>query len=264
MEQLKDFVIQEIIQQTSETVIIGRIHAEHAIYILPRQFPAPNELASISLGADNSLRVSQLVQPRLIYPASPEHLRKYTQKRQYVKETYSDYGADDKTLKMTWMDNLIEKIRELEHAGQYNLVTDNAGTITSNTIFNERIYLSTADYFIIKDYKWDGKSAEQLYLLLVFRDDMLRSIRDVSDVGLLERARRDILNCCKAFGLGEKDVCLFFHYRPSFFRLHIHILCIVKSTEQIGSPFRSVYLDDVIRNLKLDIEYYKRDMHLIR
>ena len=98
---------------------------------------------------------------------------------------------------------------------------------------------------------------------MVFKDEKLRSIRDVDDVAVLLNAKRTALRFCESFALTRNDMALFFHYRPSYFRLHMHIVSIASTCEFLGSPFRNVFLDDAIKNIERNRRYYKDACHIV-
>ncbi|KAI4292589.1 m7GpppX diphosphatase [Pancytospora philotis] len=243
----------QIITGSGVTIVIGRIRGEHAIYTVPAPTVTQEDLKRASFTDDGRLSVGYEVVPRLIYPATAEHVKKYTARGVCVSETYEAYLKSADFLSTSWLDNIVR----LAGSGPGEISSTEMGVANEQTVFD------SSEYLVIYDYKWDRKSNDRLYLLMIFKEDRLRSLRDVDDVALLERARADILSLCAGYGLGERDVCLFFHYRPSYFRLHIHIVNIAQSLSCVGSMVRDVLLDDAIRNLKADPQYYKRDCPIV-
>lgn len=241
MENIAKFQLDHLIASPGSTVAIGSIDGKRAIYI-----PQGPEVDLTRLSA-STLEVEKASVPlsytaRLIYPATEQHVAKYLKKYKYSTESFEEYRSNDSCLKTSWLDNILSAKAEREH-----------------------VHLETEKYLIISDYKWDQKSMAQLYLLMIFKNDGLRSIRNLNEshIGLLRDARKDILAYCKSLGLERRQLCLFFHYRPSYFRLHVHIVNIEKGISKLGSPSRLVLLDDVIANLELDGGYFTRNMHFI-
>ncbi|KAI5175862.1 m7GpppX diphosphatase, partial [Pancytospora epiphaga] len=245
MEFIKDLNVVTPIQTASSTIYIGQVKGQHAIYILPFPSITESEFNNRIRCEDGKLVMRTKVVPRLIYPATEKHISKYRSKGKYVLETYNDYKINDDFLKTSWLDNLVKP---------------NTKSFTTCT---EEILFENEHYLIIADYKWDKKTNSSLYLLLIFKNDKYRSLREIDDPDILRSARADSYAQCLRYGVKEEDVCLYFHYRPSYFRLHLHILNISKSQYSLGSAVRNVLLDDVIKNLEMDVNYYKADQFII-
>lgn len=245
MQELKNFISAIYIDYVYATIFIGKINDQPAIYMVTKRSLNLDiflkKLKEVKV-KDKRFKLNTTIdcQPHLTYPASKAHIDKLVKNFKYTAESYEDYLSNCNFLTTNWLDNII-----------------NSRGTGENVFFEDDVSM------IISDYKWDLKSADQLYLLMIFKDPKLRSIRDIDDYNLLVKAKQNILKVCKEEGLAEKDVSLYFHYRPSYFRLHIHIVNISKSIRYLGSPTRNVFLDDVIYNLKLDCNYYKKDCYFI-
>lgn len=185
------------------------------------------------------------LQTRLIFPATAAHLSKYNSSTIWKRETYQDYLTNAEFLATSWLDKLVA------HA---NSPSDTP---------TEDIIVDTPDFLIIKDYKWDGKSIDNLYYLAIFKDGKYRSIREIDSVEMLETLKETALNLCEEKGVPRESVCIFFHYRPSYFRLHAHIVAVHKHRSLLGLATRNVLLESVIRNLKVDSAYYKNDCYIL-
>lgn len=251
MDRINGFAAETYLRGRRESVFIGKLEGKPAIYTLPDPcLDASTFLRDLNLDASTSLKgpgvslhkqeVALRCVPRLIWPASQKHIEKYLKSFRYVAESYADYKSSDDYLQTSWLDNVIE-----------------------NKAVNEEVYFEDGESMVLANYKWDRVCNDDLYLLMIFKDPSLRSIRDIRDAGILERARSNILKICKSRELGEEDICMFVHYRPSYFRLHIHIVNISKTTDSLGDLSRDVFLDDVVRNIRMDQNYYKNDMHFI-
>lgn len=245
MEHVGGFRLSRAIPTENSTIYIGEIDGQHAIYTLAYPSITKEEFHSGVRFENDTLVLRTKFVPRLIYPATEKHIEKYTSAGRYGRETYEDYRANDDFLRTSWLDNLVR------------------AEGSSGAPCSEDILFENEHYLIIADYKWDRKSSSSLYLLLIFKSDRYRSLREIDDVALLRAAKRDSYRQCLACGVGEEEVCLFFHYRPSYFRLHLHIVNISRSRKYLGSSLRNVLLDDVIKNLEIDPEYYRRDRFLI-
>ncbi|KAI5150421.1 m7GpppX diphosphatase [Enteropsectra breve] len=246
--KLKDFVVEKKLSFESIIVSIGKIHGEHAIYIVPYPTITKENIQNIlstgsfELTQDNHMRFSCNCTPQLIYPATERHIAKYVQRNEYATETYEEYLDKADYLQMGWMDNIIHRREQTD----------------------EKVYFENEKFVIIKDYKWDGKNMDELYLLLIFKDGKYRSIREIEDKSIMEEAKDCIYQVTDSLDIPRSHLCLYCHYRPSYFRVHIHILNISKNLKFLQMPLRNILVDDIIKNLTLDKEYYKRDMHIIR
>lgn len=241
MDQLNDFKINDTKITESFTNFIGTIGEETAIYMLPKPSINLKELNTDSLN-NNSIIIPVTVTPRLIFPASENHVKKLFKKHGYFVETFEEYLKNDEYCKTSWIDNIILK-----------------------KVDDGKIFYENEDFLIISDYKWNLKSMDQMYLLAIFTNDKLRSIRNLTGdhLDLLKSVRSTIYEICEQLGVEKKHIVTYFHYRPTYFRLHIHIVNIKKSVNVVGSFSRLVFLDDVISNLELDSNYYEKDCYFI-
>lgn len=247
MEHLSEIQIDRIITRHQITIYIGTLLNKPIIAILPASsFPMdlpPNHLASRAIPRLENTGIIQLDIPteiNFIYPASANHLSKFTTKFNYISESYNDYLNNADFLSTSWIDTLMESKEN-----------------------HEEIIFDADNYFVIGDNKWDRNDISSLYYLLIFKNQKYRSLREIESADILIQAKQDALKLCELAGLNEKDLCLYFHYRPSYFRLHMHIVNISKSKGFLGFATRNVLLDDAIRNIKKDKEYYKKDLYFI-
>lgn len=112
---------------------------------------------------------------------------------------------------------------------------------------------------MLPDIKWDGKTAESLYLLAIVHQKNISSLRDLSGqhIGMLENLREKSLQTIESkYGLKRSKIRAYLHYQPSFYHLHVHFTHINFS---MSGPFeRNHNLNHVIENLKLDSDYYRK------
>lgn len=102
--------------------------------------------------------------------------------------------------------------------------------------------------------------------LVVFHDTSLHSIRDLraSHIQMLldsqqrcqtELERRNIVN-------HTNEVLFFFHYHPSVYQLHMHVYVQDMSNSESKPHIRRHLLQQVVRNLLQDSDYYVNAMIL--
>lgn len=243
MDKLNLLKVDHTRSMPNFTVFIGTIEGIPAIYTLPKPYFNTSNLENILNQIENEnekVLIKTTIQPKLIFPASNEHVMKYITPLICKNETYQEYLENNDFLKTSWLDNIIKNKAE-----------------------NEKIYYNNDEFLIIADYKWNRESNDDLYLLLIFKDDKLRSLRDFDDVNVLKRAKSIIVKLISEYNIPESAICMYFHYRPSYFRAHIHILNISNSLRSFGIPTRNIFLDDAIKNLEIDTEYYKKDICII-
>ena len=103
----------------------------------------------------------------LIYPASEQHIRKYTQQRlRMVTETPEMYRekvqpyVQSKAGKLQWVYNILD-----------------------HTVESERIILEDSDpetgFILLPDLKWDRKTMSSLYAMAVVHRKDITSLRDL-------------------------------------------------------------------------------------
>lgn len=129
---------------------------------------------------------------------------------------------------------------------------------------SERIVYEDPDneegFILLPDIKWDGVSANTLYLQAIVRTDKLKSLRDLTGAHckMLESIRDKSLAVIKdKYGLEAAKLRFFIHYQPSFYHLHIHVNHVANASQAIETE-RAHLLDHVIENLKLVPDYYQR------
>lgn len=125
----------------------------------------------------------------------------------------------------------------------------------------ERVWLANEDMVLVPDFKMNLADTSTLYLQALFRDVSLLSIRDLraAHLPLLRRVRDAVLGSCTERGFPANQLRLFFHYFPSFWRLHLHVAhirCVVPGGGLNAG--RAVLLEDVIQNLELVPDYYEK------
>lgn len=126
---------------------------------------------------------------------------------------------------------------------------------------DEEILMETSDFYLLPNFKWNRK-VKDLYLLTIFKDKTLRSIRDLnhSHLDLMEKTKSTVLDyISRTYGMHRSSIRCFFHYYPSAWRLHLHVQHVsantsLGSTTQCG---RAHIIEDVVNNIKLMPNYYQ-------
>lgn len=169
---------------------------------------------------------------RIIFPAKLKHLNKYNnQNKKIISETYEQYLKTPKEIP-NWVLNIIEKKSEIP------------------------IYESDK-FLIINDYKWNG-NIDNLYLTLFFKDFNLFSIREITKLHILDSLLiiDEVLK--NTFNLKSNDCLMYFHYKPTYDLLHMHIFNLKGNVSKTHCVGRAILVQDVLRNLEIDKDYYKK------
>ena len=114
-------------------------------------------------------------------------------------------------------------------------------------------------FILLPDMKWDGKTIENLYLLAIIHQKQIGSLRDLdnSHIKLLENVRDKSIAAIEAkYNVQKGKIRAYLHYYPSFYHLHIHFTHI--NYQVPGFPERNHLINQVVENLKLDSDYYKK------
>jgi m7GpppX diphosphatase len=166
-------------------------------------------------------------------------------KRIYYKsklklETYDDY------LKLDIKDNIKEK------EWIYNIIDHKAE--------QESIIFEDDNIIIIPDYKWN-QNIKGLHILGIYKDKSLRSIRDLnsSHIKMLKESIQigcDVIN--KKYNFKIDNILTFFHYHPSTWQLHIHFMNMYDKYTRSNILPRSHAASNVIQNIELIDDYYKK------
>ncbi len=106
------------------------------------------------------------------------------------------------------------------------------------------------------------EDATTAYVQVIAREAGLRSLRDLRGrhAALLEAMRAAALEqLARRHGFAPREVRLFLHYFPTFWRLHLHAAHLRCAVPGGGLAVgRAVLLEDVLQNLRLDPDYYAR------
>ncbi|XP_022700916.1 m7GpppX diphosphatase-like [Varroa jacobsoni] len=185
----------------------------------------------------------------VIYPATEKHIEKYsrqelllvTETAQLYKERVEPYLKDN-CFSVQWVYNILEHKAEQESV----LYED----------FSEQV-----GFMLIRDMKWDMKQNEDLHCLIMVHDRKLRSLRDLRarHLPMLRNIRSKVFIYTKEkFDMGEDKLMLYFHYQPSYYHMHIHVVAITVENPPGGGCHRGHLLDVVISNLEICDNYYER------
>ncbi|KAI3420384.1 hypothetical protein GPALN_003685 [Globodera pallida] len=192
---------------------------------------------------------SNQVKTTFIYPATEWDIQKYSRQTPFILyETPDDYKnitlnyllEIDYVKQLKWVYNFLEKKSEAD-----------------------RIVFEDDDkqngFVLAPDLKWNGSNIDELYLLAIVNRRDLRSVRDltVDELPLLENIRDQSAKLVKEkYGLGQSQLKMYFHYQPTFYHLHVHVVTL--KYEAPGWGGFSILLQSAIDNIKNCANFYKK------
>jgi len=127
----------------------------------------------------------------------------------------------------------------------------------NNIIFNNNnnlILYKTNNIIIIKDEIFRNNNFYVLALPYI----NIKTIRDlrIYHLPLLYEMKNKIIYTASTFNISKNELYIFFHYHPSYYRLHMHG-CIISHPLLDTRYFRHYFIDDIIKNLKTNSNFYR-------
>ncbi|RLV92486.1 m7GpppX diphosphatase [Spathaspora sp. JA1] len=275
-ELIGKFQFERILQSDSQTKtlsLLGTIDQQHAIINLEKShFLQTGEdtsniqdlIQDISLLNNNDVyywSIATLVQSlpetpgvklNLIHPATETHIRKYddNQKVHYIRETPEMYTK--------YVMPYIESMKGDRIKWVYNILFE--GKESESVIYHDKD--PELGFVVLPDMKWDTINLQTLYLCCIVNRLDISSVRDLSSahVEFLTNLQDKVKEITREkYGIDEDQLRVFIHYQPSYYHFHIHVVNLAHPGLGDGITIgKAILLDDVIDNLKLDGEYYKK------
>lgn len=138
--------------------------------------------------------------------------------------------------------------------------------IINGTAEQEKIIYRDDLCIVIPTYIWDETDTEKLHILCLPTDITLRTIRslEAKHLPLLNHMKNVTFEAIKKkYDIDSNELKTFFHYEPSTYHLHIHFVNLLH--RDAGSSVEYSYdLDNLLFNLTLDSDYYKKIMLNVR
>ncbi|KAK8127542.1 hypothetical protein PG984_008650 [Apiospora sp. TS-2023a] len=183
----------------------------------------------------------------LICPCTEKHIRKHSkQGSRYVTETPEVYRDKVRPFmqvgreegRLNWVYNIIEGRKEVE-----------------DVIYRTPLGRDGDEGFLLlPNLHWDRKTIESLHLLAIVERRDLWSLRDLKKrhIPWLKHMKAKTIDATVATypQIEEDQLKLFFHYHPTYYHLHIHIVHAnleATSTQSVG---KAIALDSVIDQLE--------------
>ncbi|KAL2444122.1 m7GpppX diphosphatase [Exophiala dermatitidis] len=175
----------------------------------------------------------------LIYPCTPQHIRKYSAQRiRMVTETPEIYATHIKPFvsrqraagRLDWVFNILEGRTEQEDViARYDWDSP-----------------SNSGFLLLPDLNWDRKTVQGMHLLALVQRRDIWSLRDLKKkhVPWLKSVRDQVVTAAtKVFEPGQVDrdeVKCYIHYQPTYYHFHIHAVHVMLeagTTQSVGKAF---------------------------
>ena len=94
----------------------------------------------------------------------------------------------------------------------------------------EKVLVSSPEFMILPDMKWDLKTISSLYLVAIAQDRSIRSLRDLRKrhLSLLKNIYSEAERIVhQRWGLGKGSLRMFVHYQPSYCTLSMYPLSFI-------------------------------------
>ena len=190
----------------------------------------------------------------ILYPALNDDITKYIPVgRKIVFETPEIY-----------MDQIYPKAISQDLSWIHNIFEGKAE--------REDVLYEDDDFVLMPDMKWLKRSERNdsevlgsdtnynnMYCLAIVKDGNLKSIRDLrkKDILLLKSMYENGTRTIKElYGIDKDQIRIYFHYRPTFWHLHVHFN-LISNAEEGATLDYSHRLQTVITNLELKSNYYE-------
>ncbi|KAI1118834.1 HIT-like domain-containing protein [Nemania sp. NC0429] len=183
----------------------------------------------------------------LICPCTDKHVKKHSRQGfRFVTETPEIYRDKVRPLmqanreegRLNWVYNIIEGRKEVE-----------------DVIYRTPLGRDGDEGFLLlPNLHWDRKTIDALHLLGIVERRDLWSLRDLKKKHLpwLRHMRAKLIDATvKTYPQIEEDqLKLFFHYQPTYYHLHIHVVHVMLEVNATQSVGKAVGLDSLIEQLE--------------
>lgn len=114
------------------------------------------------------------------------------------------------------------------------------------------------------DFLVFSENATGLPWRCLFKDPEIRSVRELASIESLGILRQKIYQLLDEASVGRDRVCMFFDYQGKGSRLFLEIADISSGIQALEPCGKFIYFDTLLKNIRMDKEYYRRDIFYIR
>ncbi|GMM50637.1 5'-(N(7)-methyl 5'-triphosphoguanosine)-(mRNA) diphosphatase [Starmerella bacillaris] len=248
MNKLDKFIVEQVLQ-TSEaeklTILLGKVDDVPCIAKISR-LPLPdfNINGKLPLSVHEQLDANDIyswgsgkvdenasVYIECIMPATDTHIAKYKEAQRFVvRETPEMYTNTVKPYIETQRGDRIDWVRGILFQG----------------VEADRVLFRDDQFVLLPNSKWDQQNVNNMSMLALVVQTDIPSIRDLTSahIPLLEHIKSKSSEVISSkWNVPESQLKVFFHYHPTFYHLHVHIVHINNEQNDFG---RSLLVDSVI------------------
>ncbi|VDD82999.1 unnamed protein product [Mesocestoides corti] len=189
----------------------------------------------------------------VIHPAESHHFAKYSSSRRLITsetpEIYSNVivpfiSSNPKDLR--WVDNILDGTAEADRV----LYSDEDADL---------------GFTLVLDYRWNGCQLHELHALAIARNSQLTCLRDLRACHIpmlkkmLSEGKRKLVLKYSDQGkepLREDQIIAYFHYPPTFYRLHMHFIHVDGPADGGTQVGKAHLAEDVVFNVEMKSSYY--------
>lgn len=195
---------------------------------------------------------------------------RYTKYKGIVSKINCEYLVIENYTEQDYFKHTQSNIKMIKETPEYyhTIVLPNAIKMDKTWIYAildgtaelDRILYQDENFVLLKDIKWNGDKLNEIHVLALPRRRDLLSIRDIDNSNLylieqIDKISRDVI--VSMYNLPNDRIRSYFHYYPSYWHLHVHFdICGQENSSSSVDFCRPLH--DVVENVKLDSNYYKK------
>ena len=176
-------------------------------------------------------------------------------KTKYLQSKYQT-GGGKYTIKLDKYDDYKKYIKENEGKDCgwiYDIIDKHKETDNNKLLFEDD------DFVLVTEMDMKDDDMNTFHLLAFPKDKTIKSIRDLTfeHIPLLEKMRSLSKKYITThYEINDNEIETHFHYPPGVMLLHMHFELVNGNKQR--RPLREHSVNDVIQNLLIDSEYYKK------
>jgi m7GpppX diphosphatase len=152
---------------------------------------------------------------------------------------------------LSWIQNVVDGKKEVERL----LVNHNDFVLNVDTKWR-----SHPDALLTPRSKWyQHPATADLYCLGIVKQSGLRTLRDLrgEHIPMLKGMMQEGMKAIQTiYGIESNQIRVFVHYQPQFYHFHVHF---TRLENEVGcSVERGHLVSDIVQNLGMDSDYYKK------
>lgn len=110
----------------------------------------------------------------------------------------------------------------------------------------------------------EANQANRFLWYCLFKSPDMHSVRELTDLNMLDILKKEIYRLIKEAEVPEDRVCLFFDYQGKCSQLVLNIADVTNGINNLKAAGKFIYFDTLLKNLSVNISYYRGDVHYIK